>query len=338
LTVLVRNGIPNHVRIVFMGAPEFAVPTLREIISDGHAVPAVYTRSPKPGGRRGLEIKKTPVHEAADLLRIPVFTPATLKSEDARDVFRGHAADVAVVVAYGLLLPTPILEAPRDGCLNLHASLLPRWRGAAPIQRAVMAGDAESGVDLMRMEEGLDTGPVALREVLPIHPEDTAGAVTRRLSEIAAKLMVGGLNAMEHGSLQFREQSSFGVCYAHKIRKDEAEIDWTRGAAEIRNHIHGLSPTPGSFSHLSIGGLLERVKILKAEVTGANGAPGTILDEQMTVACGDGAIRIIEGQRAGRAAMPGPDIVRGEQALLGATFMRAGKSSSLPQEQFQDLS
>ncbi len=325
-------------RIVFMGAPEFAVPTLRAIFRDGHTVLAVYTRSPKPGGRRGLEIKKTPVHEAAELLRIPVLTPATLKSEAERDVFRSHAADVVVVVAYGLLLPTQILEAPRGGCLNLHASLLPRWRGAAPIQRAIIAGDVDTGVDLMRMKERLDTGPVGLREVVPIQPEDTAGAVTRRLAEIAAKLTVRGLNAMEHGSLEFREQSSFGVCYAHKIGKDEAEIDWTRGAVEIRNHIHGLSPRPGSFSNLSIGGRLERIKILRAEVTGANGTPGTILDDEMTVACGDGAIRIIEGQRAGRAAMPGPDIVRGEQALLGATFMRAGKSSSPLQVQFQDPS
>jgi methionyl-tRNA formyltransferase len=334
LTRLVANGNVKYMRIVFMGAPEFAVPTLREIVSDGHAVAAIYTRSPKPGGRRGLEVKKTPVHEAAELLRIPVFTPTTLKGEDARDVFRSHAADVAVVVAYGLLLPMAILEAPRRGCLNLHASLLPRWRGAAPIQRAIMAGDTETGVDLMRMEEGLDTGPVALREVAGIQPKDTAGVVARRLAEVAAKLMVRGLNAMERGSLAFREQSSFGVCYARKIGKGEAEIDWTRGAVEICNHIHGLSPTPGSFSNLSIGNRLERVKILKAEATRACGAPGTILDDQMTVACGNGAIRIIEGQRAGRAAMPGPNIVRGEQALLGATFMRARKSSSLLQAQF----
>ncbi len=323
-------------RIIFMGAPEFAVPTLREIIGDGHEVAAVYTQSPKPGGRRGLEIKKTPVHEVAELLRVPVFTPVTLKSEDAQALFRSHAADVAVVVAYGLLLPTPILKAPREGCLNLHASLLPRWRGAAPIQRAIMAGDAETGVDLMRMEEGLDTGPVALREVIPIQSRNTAGAVTRSLAEIAAKLTVRGLDAMVLGSLRFREQSSLGGSYAGKVGKGEAEIDWTRGAIEVRNHIHGLSPNPGSFSHLSIQGRLERFKIFKAEVAGATGPPGTILDDQMTIACGDGAIRIVEGQRAGRAAMPGPDIARGEQALLGATFMRAGQSSALLQAQFQD--
>jgi methionyl-tRNA formyltransferase len=321
-------------RIVFMGAPEFAVPTLCEIVSEGHAVAAVYTRGPKPGGRRGLEIKKTPVQAAAESLRIPVYTPATLKSEDVQDVFRDHAADVAVVVAYGILLPTPILEAPKHGCLNLHASLLPRWRGAAPIQRAIMAGDAETGVDLMRIEEGLDTGPVALRAIVPIQPADTAGDLTQSLAKIAAKLTVRGLDAVEQGSLMFREQSNLGVCYARKIGKDEAEIDWRHSAVQVRNHIHGLSPTPGAFSNLSIGSRLERVKILRVEAIAAKGAPGMILDTQMTVACGEGAIRILEGQRAGRATMAGREIVRGEQALLGATFTPAGKSSSPRQAQF----
>ncbi len=323
-------------RIVFMGAPEFAVPTLYEIVSEGHAVAAVYTRGPRPGGRRGLEIKKTPVQTAAESLRIPVYTPATLKSEDVHDVFRGHAADVAVVVAYGLLLPTPILGAPKDGCLNLHASLLPRWRGAAPIQRAIMAGDAETGVDLMRMEEGLDTGPVALRTIVPIQPADTAGDLTQSLAKIAAKLTVVGLDGMEHGSLMFREQSNLGVSYARKIGKDEAEIDWGHNAVQVRNHIHGLSPAPGAFSNLSIAGRVERVKILRVEAIAAKcaGAPGMIVDNDMTVACGEGAIRILQGQRAGRAAMAGPEIMRGEQAFLGATFMPDGKSSSLRQAQF----
>jgi methionyl-tRNA formyltransferase len=325
---------PKRMRIVFMGAPEFAVPTLCEIVSEGHAVAAVYTRGPKPGGRRGLEIKKTPVQATAESLRIPVYTPATLKSEDVQDVFRDHAADVAVVVAYGILLPTPILEAPKHGCLNLHASLLPRWRGAAPIQRAIMAGDAETGVDLMRIEEGLDTGPVALRAIVPIQPADTAGDLTQSLAKIAAKLTVRGLDAVEQGSLIFREHSNLGVCYARKIGKDEAEIDWRHSAVQVRNHIHGLSPTPGAFSNLSIGGRLERVKILRVEAIAAKGAPGMILDTRMTVACGEGAIRILEGQRAGRATMAGPEIVRGEQALLGATFTPAGKSSSPRQAQF----
>jgi len=334
LTVLVANGIAKRMRVVFMGAPEFAVPTLCEIVSEGHAVAAVYTRGPKPGGRRGLEIKKTPVHAAAETLRIPVYTPNTLKSEITQDVFRGHAADVAVVVAYGLLLPTPILEAPKGGCLNLHASLLPRWRGAGPIQRAIMAGDAETGVDLMRMEEGLDTGPLALRAIVPIQPADTAGDLTRRLAKIAAKLTVRGLDAVEQRSLVFRAQSKFGVCYARKIGKDEAEIDWSRSAIKVRNHVHGLSPAPGAFSNLWVGGRLERVKILRVDAISASGAPGMILDNQMTVACGEGAIRILEGQRAGRAVMAGPEIMRGEQAFLEGTFMPAGKSSSSHQARF----
>jgi methionyl-tRNA formyltransferase len=308
-------------RIVFMGTPEFAVPTLREIVAN-HDVVAVYTRAPKPAGRRGLEIKKTPIHETAEALGIPVYTPSSLRREDVRNDFRGYSVDVAIVVAYGLLLPTPILEAPRQGCLNLHASLLPRWRGAAPVQRAIMAGDGETGVDLMRMEEGLDTGPIGLREVISIRPRDTAGDLSHILSEIAAKLAVKGLDSMERGGLKFREQPEGGTSFAYKIGKDEAEIDWNRSAVQVRNHIHGLSPAPGAFSNLSIEGRLVRLRVLRAETIAADGVPGTILDNEMTVACGEGAIRILEGQKAGRTAMPGPDIFRGEKALAGAIFIR----------------
>jgi len=313
-------------RIVFMGTPEFAVPTLIGIVREGHAVVAVYTRIPKPGGRRGLESKETPVHMTAQSLGIPVYTPAALKSEEVQDVFRGHAADVAIVVAYGLLLPTPILEAPKQGCLNVHASLLPRWRGAAPIQRAIIAGDAETGVDLMRMEKGLDTGPVALREVVPIRPDDTAGDITRSLAEIAAKLAARGLQAMVRGNLKFREQSGTGACYAPRIDKGEAEIDWRRGATQVRNHIHGLSPTPGAFSNVPIGGRLERMKIFRVEASASNGAPGTILDSEMTVACGEGAVKILEGQWAGRTLMSGPEIVQRDHRLAGTTFIPFGSS------------
>lgn len=315
-------------RVIFMGTPEFAVPTLHEISCTENAVVAVYTRPPKPGGRRGLEIKKTPVHEAADSLAIPVYTPTTLKRVEVQDAFRGHEADVVIVIAYGLLLPRPILEAAKRGCFNLHASLLPRWRGAAPVQRAIMAGDTQTGVDLMRMNEGLDTGPIALREVIPIRPEDTAGDLSRSLAEIAARLAIQGLHAMERGTLEFRDQSNAGACYALKIRKDEAQIDWKRSAAQVRNFIHGLSPAPGAFSTLSIGGRLERVRILRVETSAANGAAGTILDNEMTVACSDGAVRILEGQRAGRAVMSGSEILRGEHAFVRAIFMPAGTRSS----------
>ncbi len=257
-----------------MGAPDFAVPTLRAIVDSGRLVVAAYTRAPKPGGRRGLEIRKTPIHEAAEALGVPVYTPATLKSEEAQEAFRSHAADVGLVIAYGLLLPPPILATPQFGCLNLHASLLPRWRGAAPIQRAIMAGDHETGVDLMRMEAGLDTGPVALREVVPIRPGDTAGDLATCLAQIAAVLAVRGLNALETGKLVFNEQSSEGACYARKIDKSETEIDWTRDAEAVRNHIHGLSPMPGAFSNLVIRGGVERVKILRAEIARGAGGPG----------------------------------------------------------------
>ncbi len=313
-----------------MGAPEFAVPTLLRLVESGRSVVAVYTRAPKPGGRRGLEIRKTPVHQATESLGIPVFTPASLKPPEAHEAFRAHAADVGVVIAYGLLLPVAILEAPRFGCLNLHGSLLPRWRGAAPIQRAIMAGDRETGVELMQMEAGLDTGPVALSEALPIRPSDTAGDLTGALARIAAELAVRGLDALEKGTLVFREQPDAGVCYAHKIDKRETEIDWSRDADAVRNHVHGLSPAPGAFSSLSFRGSVERVKILRAETAPGSGAPGTLLDDAMTVACGSGAIRVLEGQRAGRTTMSGAELMRREGLAAGAAFMTAGSSPAAP--------
>lgn len=313
-----------------MGAPDFSVPTLRAVVESGREVVAVYTRAPKPGGRRGLEIKKTPVHETAEALGIPVLTPATLKTEAAQETLRSHAADVGLVIAYGLLLPAAILAAPRLGCVNLHASLLPRWRGAAPIQRAIMAGDRETGVDFMRVEEGLDTGPVALREVVPIEPEETAGEITKRLAEVAARIAVAGLDAMESGELAFAAQAEFGATYARKIDKRETEIDWSRDAAAVRNHIHGLSPMPGAFSNVAIRDKLERVKILRVETAAGAGAPGTILDEAMTIACGEGAIRVLEGQRAGRTAVSGRELMRRESIPVGAPFRPSEPVSSAP--------
>ena len=313
-----------------MGSPEFAIPTLRKIISSGRQVVAVYTRAPKPGGRRGLEARKTPVHEVAESLQIPVHTPPTLKTEEAQELFRSVGADVVLVIAYGMLLPTAILAASKLGCLNLHASLLPRWRGAAPIQRAIMAGDRETGVDLMQMEAGLDTGPIALREVVPIRPEDTAADLTNRLAQIAGDLGVRGLDMLESGNLVFKEQASVGACYAHKIDKSETEIDWTRDAEAVRNHIHGLSPAPGAFSVLVIRDRKVRVRILRVEIAALSGAPGTILDNVMTVACGDGAIRVLEVQLAGRTILAGDELLRRESIALGTAFKACGSTSFEP--------
>jgi methionyl-tRNA formyltransferase len=244
-----------------------------EILKSGHLLVAVYTRAPAPGGRRGLGVKKTPIHLAADSFGFPVFTPTTLRGVQSQEVFSSLAADVGVVAAYGLLLPIPILEAPRLGCVNLHASLLPRWRGAAPIQRAIMAGDAQTGVDVMRMDAGLDTGPIAMREIVPIRPEDTTGDLTSRLAIIAAKLSVSALQSIESGRLEFRAQSTVGVCYAHKIEKSEADIDWTQGVESVINQIHGLSPTPGAYSKVLIGDRYESIKFLRAEVAAGTGSP-----------------------------------------------------------------
>lgn len=311
--------VPDGMRIVFMGSPAFSVPTLNRIVRDGHHVVAVYTRAPKPGGRRGLNVVRTPVHNIAALAGIPVFTPMSLKSAEETLRFRALDADLAVVIAYGMILSKAILEAPRLGCLNLHASLLPRWRGAAPIQRAIMAGDLETGVDLMRMEEGLDTGPVGLRRTAPIGAQDTAGDIAHRLSELAADVAAEGLRALEQGTLTFREQQG-EASYAQKITKREAEIDWSRSSTEVRNHIHGLSPAPGAFSILSTGGRKERIKLYRAASVPGQGAPGDVLSADMTVACGEGAIRIIEGQRVGKMIVRGRELLGGGESFADAAF------------------
>jgi len=318
-------------RIVFMGTPEFAVPTLLEIVKNGHLLVAVYTRAPARGGRRGLEIRKTPVHLAADSFGIPIFTPKTLRDVEAQTTFSSLAADVAVVTAYGLLLPVPILKATRLGCLNLHASLLPRWRGAAPIQRAIMAGDTQTGVDVMRMDAGLDTGQIAMREIIPILPEDTAGDLTAHLAPIAAKLAVSALELLDAGLLEFGEQSAVGVCYAHKIEKSESEIDWTQGAERVRNHVHGLSPAPGAFSKVFTGSREESIKFLRVEVAAGTGPPGTLLSEDMSVACGTGAIRVLQGQRAGKTVMSGHELMRGAKLAGGTVFSQSRAPSSAPE-------
>lgn len=294
-------------RLIFMGTPDFSVPTLLELVAHGHDIAAVYTRAPKPGGRRGLQLQPTPVEDAARKLGIPVLTPKTLKTEEALAEFRAFEADAAVVVAYGMILPQAILDAPKLGCYNLHASLLPRWRGAAPINRAIMAGDAESGVMVMKMDVGLDTGDVAMAERIAITDNMTALDLHDRLSRLGADLMVRAMAALERGGLQLKKQSEDGVTYAAKIEKAEARIDWTRPARAVLRHIHGLSPFPGAWAELENA----RVKILRCELAKGAGAPGEVLDDLLTVACGDGAIRIIELQREGKARMQAGDFLRG---------------------------
>jgi methionyl-tRNA formyltransferase len=304
-------------RIVFMGTPDFAVPTLSEIVGQGHEVVAVYTRPPAAAGR-GMELKLSPVHRMAEGFGIPVFTPKTLRTDETLEIFRSHAADVAVVVAYGMILPRAILEAPELGCLNLHASLLPRWRGAAPIQRAIMAGDAETGVAVMKMEEGLDTGPVAMVERVAIAPDANAGELHDRLMVLGADLMVRALAALSRGGLGFTPQPEQGVTYAHKLTNEDARIDWARPARAVHDHIRGLSPFPGAFFTADFGKGEERVKVLRAERSDGAGEPGSLLDPKGVVACGGGAVRLLQVQRAGKAPMSAEEFLRGVRLDAGA--------------------
>jgi methionyl-tRNA formyltransferase len=298
-------------RLIFMGTPDFAVPTLLELVAHGHEVVAVYTRAPKPGGRRGLQLQPTPVEQEARRLGIPVLTPKTLKTAEALDEFRAHGADAAVVVAYGMILPQAILDAPELGCFNLHASLLPRWRGAAPINRAIMAGDAESGVMVMKMDVGLDTGDIAMAERTAISDAMTAVDLHDALAPLGADLMVRAMGGLARGGLQLTKQGADGVTYAAKIEKAEARIDWTRPAHAVLRHIHGLSPFPGAWCELAGEGEPARLKILRCELAKGSGAPGDVLDDNLAIACGDGAIRILELQRAGKAPMKAADFLRG---------------------------
>ncbi|ACA18588.1 methionyl-tRNA formyltransferase [Methylobacterium sp. 4-46] len=303
-------------KVVFMGTPDFAVPTLAEIVGGGHEVVAVYTRAPAPAGR-GMALRPSPVQALAERFGLPVLTPSTLRGPEAAETFRAHGADVAVVVAYGMILPPAILDAPPLGCLNLHASILPRWRGAAPIQRAVMAGDAETGVAVMRMEPGLDTGPVAMLERVAISPEMTAGDLHDRLMPLGADLMHRALGALERGGLTFTPQPAEGVVYAHKITNEEARLDWTAPAARLHDRVRGLSPFPGAFFLADLGRGPERVKVLRARSAEGSGAPGTLLDEAGTVACGEGALRLLRVQPAGKAAMEAADFLRGRRLEPG---------------------
>jgi len=296
-----------------MGTPDFAVPTLIEIVGRGHEVAAVYTRAAKPAGR-GMDLQVTPVEREARRFGIPVLTPKTLRNDEALAVFQSHKADAAVVVAYGLILPVPVLDAVPLGCFNLHASLLPRWRGAAPINRAVMAGDAESGVMVMRMAEGLDTGPVALAERLAVGADMTAGELHDVLARLGADLMVRALGALERGTLQLTPQPDEGVAYAAKIDKGETRIDWTKPWKAVHDHCRGLSPFPGAWFELPGAG---RIKVLRTTRGEGSGAPGTVLDEHLTIACGEGAVRLLEVQRAGKQPMKAEEFLRGSKVAKG---------------------
>jgi methionyl-tRNA formyltransferase len=304
-------------RLIFMGTPDFAVPTLLALAAAGHEIAAVYTRAAKPAGR-GMELQPSPIEREAKRLGLPVLTPATLKTADAQTEFRAHEADVAVVIAYGLILPKPILDAPALGCFNVHASLLPRWRGAAPINRAVMAGDKESGVTIMRMDEGLDTGAMALADRVTIAADMTAGDLHDALARLGADLMLRALAALERGSLVLTPQNEAGVTYAEKIAKNETRIAWGKPWQQVHDHIRGLSPFPGAWFEI------DRVRVKALRSTRAEGqklvnaAPGTVLDDKLTIACGDGAIRLSQVQRAGKQPMQADEFLRGTPVKAGS--------------------
>lgn len=305
-------------RIVFMGTPDFSVPVLEALARAGHEIVAVYTQPPRPGGRRGLEAVPSPVHRAAEALGLPVFTPLNFKAEDDRERFRALNADVAVVVAYGLLLPEAILTGTRLGCYNGHASLLPRWRGAAPIQRAIMAGDAKTGMMVMKMDKGLDTGPVALTREVVIGPDMTAGELHDALCEVAAGSMVEAMAKLEAGDLPLTPQPEEGILYAAKISKEETRIDFSKPAVEVHNHIRGLAPFPGAWFELEINGKVERVKVLASTLGAGEGAAGEVLAEApLTIACGAGAVRLVRLQKAGGKPLSAEDFLRGTPVPAG---------------------
>jgi methionyl-tRNA formyltransferase len=312
-------------KIVFMGTPDFSVPALEAIHAAGHEVLAVYAQPPRPAGR-GLAERPSPVHAKAAALGIPVRTPRSLRDAEQQTLFADLKADAAVVIAYGLILPAPILAAPRLGCFNVHASALPRWRGAAPIQRAIMAGDTETAVMVMRMEEGLDTGPVGLTKRVPIDRDMTAGELHDILARRGADLIVAALAELEGGTFKAVPQPTEGVTYAAKIDKKETEIDFARPAAEIHNHIRGLSPFPGAwFEAAPPGGRPERIKVLRTTLGEGSGEPGEVLDDTLTIACGEGAVRLLEVQRAGKRAMTAEEFLRGFTMPRGT---RLGRQST----------
>jgi len=303
-------------RIIFMGTPQFAVPTLTGIVAAGHEVVAAYTQPPRPAGR-GMAARRAQVHVCAEAAGIPVLTPVSFKSSATQAELLAKGADVAVVVAYGLILPVPVLEAPPHGCLNLHGSALPRWRGAAPIARAIMAGDTETAATVMRMDQGLDTGPVCLAERIAIAPDMTAGDLHDHMAVVGAGLMVRALAALEQGGLDCHPQPVEGASYARKIDKSEARIEFARPAGEVHNLVRALSPAPGAWFETGKDGQRERIKVLRSTLAEGSGVPGVLLDSHLAVACGRGAVRLLEVQRAGGRPMSGTEFLRGFPVLPG---------------------
>ena len=297
-------------RVVFMGTPEFSVPVLDALVQAGHDIAAVYCQPPRPAGR-GKKPRPTPVQARAEALGLSVRHPVSLKGAEEQAAFAALNAEVAVVVAYGLILPQAILDAPARGCLNIHASLLPRWRGAAPIHRAILSGDAETGICIMQMEAGLDTGPVLLREATPIGPQETTAALHDRLSAMGARLITTALDRLD--TLTPDRQPDEGVTYAAKIDKAEARIDWTRPAEDIDRQVRGLSPFPGAWTDLNG----ERIKLLASRLADGQGTPGQTLTDHLTIACGTGAIEILRLQRAGKGAQDQDDFLRGRPVPAG---------------------
>jgi len=304
-------------RIIFMGTPDFSVPTLQNLKQAGHEIVAVYTQPPRPAGRRGLDLTKSPVHQAAELLGISVLTPLNFKAEEDRQTFRDFDADVAVVVAYGLLLPVAILEGTKLGCYNGHASLLPRWRGAAPIQRAIMAGDEKTGMIVMKMEKGLDTGPMALTREVEITQAMTAGELHDKLMLVGARAMVEAMEKLEADDLPLTPQPEEGVLYAAKIDKAETRIDFSKPARDVHNHIRGLSPFPGAWFEAEINGKPERIKVLSSAIGEGSGAAGELLDDTLIVACGEGAVKLTRLQKAGGKPLDAADFLRGTHLPKG---------------------
>ena len=312
-------------RLVFMGTPDFSVPVLDAMLAAGHGVVAVYCQPPRPAGR-GMDEVKSPVHRFAEAQSLPVYTPLNFKAEADRAAFAAHQADAAVVVAYGLILPEAVLQAPKFGCFNLHASRLPRWRGAAPIQRAIMAGDKLTAVMIMHMDKGLDTGPICLARDIAIAPNTTAGDLHDILSKAGAEVMVAALTKLQAGELSEVPQSPDGVTYAAKITKAEARIDFTRSVTDAVNHIHGLSPFPGAWFEVDAGGKPERIKVLRAALGPGAGRPGTVLEGALTIACGSGAIALLEVQRAGKRPVSGKEFLRGFRLEPGTQLTSAARN------------